>query len=247
MSWLMGAASEPTGPMSKKGKTKESDDVVSKKLLVQLEARMRAQEHFTQTQIHMAADHPLVTSCQAQYQAYLELVKKEGAGHQRGPPELQLFSKALQDIENWLSGDSYADQSLKRFKGLPTRIKSMLEHGSSEDASEWIKDFTFSQMYDTTKVRLTMSIRGHVLIAASPKNAEAFHKSQMEAWGGAPTDPAFEDVLQRSPLEVPAIEKGVKAVEVQHAISMILRGWNGSKKVGRVPRGPMAKQMMGKK
>ncbi|CAK0865464.1 unnamed protein product, partial [Prorocentrum cordatum] len=136
---------------TKKSKAKENDDAVSKKMVVQPEARMRAQEDFTQTQVHLPLDHPLVTACQTQHQSYLELVKKEGPQHQRGPPELQLSSRALTDIESWLSGDSLTYQSLKKYIGMPARVKSMLEIGSSEDASEWVKDFTFSQIYDTKK------------------------------------------------------------------------------------------------
>ncbi|CAK0839093.1 unnamed protein product, partial [Prorocentrum cordatum] len=190
---------QPAGEKDpKRGKSKESDDVVTQKMPVQLEARMRTQEHYAMAQ-----------------------VKKDGPQHERGPPELHLFSRALGDIEGWLTEASSFE--VKKYIGLPTRVRSMLEHGKSEGASEWIKDSTFSPMYDVKKVRLTMSIRGHVLVATAGKHVEKLNKAQQEAWGGAPTDDKYEEVLQRTPLETPAVPEGAELVELQHALSVILR------------------------
>ncbi|CAK0840598.1 unnamed protein product [Prorocentrum cordatum] len=109
------------------------------------------------------------------------------------------------------------------------------------------RTFTFSPMYDTKKVRLTMSIQGHALVPTSAKNADILHKVQTEAWGGAATDDNYDQEPQRSTLEIPPVPKGTKVNELQRVLSVILRGWRGTKKLGEVPRGPTAKQLLGKK
>jgi hypothetical protein len=85
----------------KRGKSKESDDFGTKKMLVQLEARMRAKEKYTMTQVPLPADHPRVVWCQAQYQSYLVQVKKDQRS--RGPPELNMCARAPNDIESCLA------------------------------------------------------------------------------------------------------------------------------------------------
>ena len=51
------------------------------------------------------------------------------------------------------------------------------------------------------------------MVACSEKSAELLNKQQMEAWGGASTDEKFEEMLQRTPLEVPKMIEGVKMVD----------------------------------
>eukprot|EP00959_Pyramimonas_sp_CCMP1952_P054345 1136525-Pyramimonas_sp.AAC.2 len=55
----MGAQQQNAGQRdAKTSKTKDNDDAVSKNMLVQLEARMRAQEHITQKQVHLPTGSP---------------------------------------------------------------------------------------------------------------------------------------------------------------------------------------------
>ncbi|CAK0840597.1 unnamed protein product [Prorocentrum cordatum] len=84
MSWLMGPQAAQTGEKdAKRGKTKESDDVVTKKMIVQPGARMRVQGHYAMTQVHLSSGRPLVNSCQAQYQSYRAREERRSTTHAR--------------------------------------------------------------------------------------------------------------------------------------------------------------------
>ncbi|CAK0859551.1 unnamed protein product, partial [Prorocentrum cordatum] len=246
MSWLLPSTAEPAPNVPpKKHKSQDSEDVLVRKMVVQLEARMRAVEYGNAVQIHMPAESVMVKNGQQKYQEYLKVTKEEGPKHHRGPPELQLFSAALKDIENWLQAED--SPQLQRFKGVPARLMLMLQHGNENDAGEWIKDFTYSPMYDTKKIRLTMCLRGSVVVCSTKEADDEYTQQQKAAWGGAPTDPAYEANLQRTPLELVRLGDKQKTVELMHLMGILLRAMGGVKKAGKVPRGEMPKQLLGKK
>eukprot|EP00959_Pyramimonas_sp_CCMP1952_P401169 8406041-Pyramimonas_sp.AAC.1 len=73
MSWLLPATVEaaPNVP-PKKHKSQDSEDVLVRKMAVQLEARMRAVEYDNAVQIHMPAESVLVKNGQQKYPEYLK-------------------------------------------------------------------------------------------------------------------------------------------------------------------------------
>jgi len=94
--------------------------------------------------------------------------------------------------------------------------------------------------FDSKVLRLTVCLRGHILVARNVAAAEGLNKLQADAWGGAPTDEAWEKVLQRSPMELPITDTH-KMVDLMAVVMQILRAWGGSRKLGRAPRGALAK------
>ncbi|CAK0809805.1 unnamed protein product, partial [Prorocentrum cordatum] len=201
MAWLLQHSGQQEGTTqpsgNKKSKTKESDEVITRRLAVQLEARVRTLEYAQTVQIYLPHDHLLIEDGRKVYQRYLDIVKEEGPQHERGPPELQIFGSNLSAIASWLNEGS-SSPAMKKFKGVPERLLLMMSHTDGTGASEWVKEYGFSPTYDQKKARLTLTLLGQVLVGVTAEAAEKLLKEQSEAWGNA----AAEATLQKSPLEI---------------------------------------------
>lgn len=241
MSWLLATRAEGSGgpPVAKSSKKEESKEAGMRKLVFQLESRIRTLEYASATQIFLQKDHALVEVGVTSYKKYIELVELEGQGHGRGPPDPQVFSSLLKDIDNFLSQEG-SPAEVRKYQGIGNRLLAMMEKGTAEDASMWIKECAFSPTFDSKVLRLTVCLRGHILVARNVAAAEGLNKLQADAWGGAPTDEAWEKVLQRSPMELPITDTH-KMVDLMAVVMQILRAWGGSRKLGRAPRGALAK------
>jgi len=246
MAWLLPAGSSSQGiegGAAKKTKHKEDDAVTTRKLVYQLEARMRAVEHMGDMKMFFPKAHPLVEAGQAQLKIYMETVKKEGAEHQRGPPEIQVFSALLSATESWLA-EASCQPGLKRHRGLCNRVLAMMQH--AKDASEvslWLKECTLSPTYDSATIRLTIGVKGHVLVAKGEDAAKKIAEEQSKAF--LPDAAADEDMMQRSPLELPKGAEG-KLVELAGALGMIWQAWGATRKAGRAPRNQLARALQQK-
>ncbi|CAK0817317.1 unnamed protein product [Prorocentrum cordatum] len=237
MSWILGNVPAGGGESApKRTKAKDGDYVTQRELTAQMEARLRSLEHGQSAQIHLPVNHVVVKNGQEKYQEHFRVVKEEGPEHGRGPPELQLFSQALKEIESWLEQEG--SPAIQRFRGAPTVLIAMLAHGTSEDASECIKDCTYSPMYDHKIIGLTMALRDHIVVRSTVALAKTVDEAQKSTWGEAATDSTFEGVLQRIPLEPPSLGEGQKCMELMRSMSILLMVWGG---------GEMAKQLTGKK
>ncbi|CAK0792426.1 unnamed protein product [Prorocentrum cordatum] len=109
----------------------------------QAESRVRRLEYQSAAQLFLPKTHKIVETGTSAYQRYLQTMKEEGKDHKRGSPELQTFSAVLPDLDHFLNEGSCPPE-LKKFIGLGQRLKSMMEHWSEIEASEWIRDFSFS-------------------------------------------------------------------------------------------------------
>ncbi|CAK0870651.1 unnamed protein product [Prorocentrum cordatum] len=240
MSWMISADIAKL-PEQKKTKTQEEPEKARDKLLIQLESRVRSLEYGQGSQVFLQKSHHLASNGAEIYQKYLEVVKQEGKDHKRGPPELQIFSGLLADFDPWLS-DSSSPPEVRKFSGVGARLQAMLQNEDEVAASEWVKDFSFSPTFDSNVVRLSFTLKGQVLIARNMPQAQKLAQEQAAAWekvkGG---QEEFEEYLQRTPLEVPLKNGEYKLAELQYLVGVILRAWGASKKLGRAPRGGLAK------
>eukprot|EP00959_Pyramimonas_sp_CCMP1952_P186567 3901084-Pyramimonas_sp.AAC.1 len=71
-----------------------------------------------------------------------------------------------------------------------------MAHADRVGASEWVKEYSFSPMYDAKRCRLTMTLLGSVVAGVTPEAAELLEKEQAEAWAGAATDLLYAAKLQ---------------------------------------------------
>lgn len=111
-------------------------------------------------------------------------------------------------------------------RGMHSSVK-MLTQADVEAATLWVKDFMFSPTFDEDAIRLTIALRGHILVGRDEAEADEIVEQQETAWAGIGRDPKYEDMLQRSPLEFPVAAVG-KEVEVLQVMVIILQAWGAS-------------------
>lgn len=243
MSWLLAAEADGAkeAPKLKKQKHDIGEEVAVKRLVHQLETRVRTLEHQNAVQLFVPKDHEILEVAKKVMKVYDAKVKEAGSGHKFGPPELQVLGGVLPACENWLSEESCPGQ-LKKYRGVCTRLMSMMQHADPEEVAGWVKEFTLSPTYDVGTVRITISMHGQILVGNNAEAAKVLDKIQSDAWGGVATDDTYEIILQRSPHEIPTIEK-CKTVSVQSVMFQIMRGWGAAAKAGRAPRGALARRI----
>ncbi|CAK0898900.1 unnamed protein product [Prorocentrum cordatum] len=245
-SWLMGpgeAGKEP--PRQKKAKQELGENQAMKRLVHHLETRMRTVEHQNAFQVYMPQDHTLVTRAKSLNQQYEERTKAAGSGRNLGPPELQIFGGIVSDIEHHLSQESCANQ-LKKYRAVFGRVLMRMQHSDAEETAVWVKEFSVNPCFDVGVMRVTVCLKGEVVVGGNAKKAAEVFEEQKAAWGGVAPDDSYEALLQRSPLEAIALKEGQKMCELQAVVFQVLRAWNGSAKAGRAPRGAFARRLLQK-
>ena len=245
MSFLLAGLSQPLTKVRRRDEEPSNPPEVATeaardKLLVQLEARVRALEKDTCTSMVMATDSAVVTRSNSSYDEYIKESKKEGSTV-TGGPELQVFYVVLVELESC----KLEDTSLQMLQLALKRVKIMMEKGSAEECSMWVKTCITLPMYSNDKkkkTRLLFNILGSTHVCPTPEAEKQFHDQQMAAWAEGKME-----LVQTSPLELPPMPPGSgKTITINVLLARLLRAVGGQQQMGRAPRGNMARKVKGK-
>ena len=139
MNWLLSAegngAQEP--PKQKKQKQDIGEEVAVKRLVHQLETRVRTLEHENAVQVFVSKDQEVIGVSKNIAKIYDAKVKEAGSGHKFGPPELQVLGGILPTRENCLKEESCPGK-LKKYRGACTRLMAMMQHADPEEVAGWV-------------------------------------------------------------------------------------------------------------
>ena len=160
-------------------KRQDTDTSASdQKLLRQLESRVRTLEFENQITKFFNNDAPIISNMVGIQKHYDSKVKEIGGGHTLGSPHLHLFGSVLSDIESFFTKGASPD--LQGYQFLAERLKMHIEVSKDPiSIEEWCKVCGFSKTYDGKKTRLTLDLRGQVVIGSNPETTlQLFQKAK---------------------------------------------------------------------
>lgn len=223
-SWLLtGAAEDGKSPAHKRGRHEEEAQggegggVAGTRLLRQLEARVRQLEFAQTDNYFLPIDHSIAVTLKTVAVKYSQIVKEEGAQHQQGSPHLHAFGALLNELHSFC--EQATSPEIVYYKAAPSFLRRLLETGGKEMSERWVKACGCSPTFDKKTIRLTVGVEGRLVFGQTGEISET-----------------------SSPLEMPLpVPKTGKIVDVMAVLFVILRAAGAQVKLGRAPRGPLAR------
>ena len=235
MQWP-GAPSGASGAAerSTKVKTGEEDGNPDRKLLLQLEARVRDLEADHVTFRGPFTSQIYTTMKEAQV-AYNEAVSTAGAGHKFGSPHLSATRARMKALANMpLAAEATPQQKI--LQSATVRLATMTESSLPSDVEEWCHSCRVSELYAKSgqpkMARLTFSMTGQWLIGGTMEQETAIN--------------AMVDAKTLHPHQQ-TIKDGQTYVTLERLIGGSLRAAGWIRLPGKAPVGGIAYKLRGRK
>ena len=211
-----------------------------KKLVAQLESRMRQLELENHTTLLIPRNHVIAQHLRATASAYAEAAKQKK--FEMEPPEPQLFVALLYACKSWC--EQADSNSVTRQAAMMDRLIHMTERQELQEVTQWVKTMTIAPTYDKPGKdkfdRITMCIRGQVALMAADKERELMQQIREQPnnpeWQQTPTE-LTQSMLQR-------LGKHEKIVALESVLTTVLRAAGAKVLAGRAPRGNLARALI---